>query len=127
MSPNRLVFESQIYHLVLGFECINYSNKFMEQMVFKLQHFPESPRRHVKTYTVDTTPRVSGSVGLLFGLGSCISILLPHKYGNDAGLRTILLEPLGYFMCNKLGSEGSSWARVFISINGKNIDLQDFL
>ena len=25
-----------IYHLLLSFECIDYSNKFMEQMVLKL-------------------------------------------------------------------------------------------
>lgn len=96
-------------------------------MVLKLQHGPESPRRHVKTHIVDITPRISNSVGFLFGLRSCIFILFPHKYGNDAGLRTTILEPLGYIICRKLGSEGSNWARVSVCLNGKNIDLQDFL
>lgn len=79
----------------------------MEQMVLKLQHDPESSRRHVEREIVDSTPRVSDPGGLLVGPRSCISILFPCKYGSDAGLRTILLEQLGCIMCNKLGSDGS--------------------
>lgn len=58
-------------------------------------------------WTVDTTPRVSNSVGLQLGSRICISSKFSGKNGDDAGLRTILLEPLGYIRCKKLDSDGS--------------------
>ena len=56
---------------------------------------------------MDTTPRVSNSVGMQLGPRICISNKFPGEEGDDAGLRTILLEALGYIRCNKLGSNGS--------------------
>lgn len=58
-------------------------------------------------WTVNTTPRVSNSVGLQLGSRVCFSSKFSSKDGDDAGLRTILLEPLGYIRYKKLDSDGS--------------------
>lgn len=58
-------------------------------------------------WTVDIAPSVSNSVGLQLGSRICFSSKFSSKDGDDAGLRTILLEPLGYSRYKKLDLDGS--------------------